>query len=428
MTQKDKPGEKNRIAFAQSQAPGAQAGAGTGSVLVVPGAAAMITQPLPSAATSGQAESSLPVRLNIEGVTSIKVAGDKKPNAAKHKTSVALQQGSQTGGLNPAPAAMFQAVDYSKHTDDQLHQATVAALATYTQRRGDADAYAYDVLIPALNEIIVRYKQPGRATPYRLTNCPTVQAYFDSIGLNYATVRTWKLRSQKRLLQAAADAGTKPVPKRRPDPIPRLNKAARRALIDGNHKAVELVVALEAGRDVKKEIAEFKSIMNAKRLDDILQVDEEEPDYKGILAKVLRTVKEMKSVLPAQFVETVGELTKGAKPGAAMAPAPSRAVGNVRPAGRADKGPVHKVTKPAKASSAPQARRLKQPSLTPGKKYTVRAAASGGYGIYEVGSPVIIQNYSTSDAAWAAIEALETAPPSVQEGEPTTEDTGVLHE
>src|SRR5207253_5470141 len=60
------------------------------------------------------------------------------------------------------------------------------------------------------------YKQQGRAKPYRLNGCPTVEAYFESLSLNYSTVRSWKSRAQQRLLQAAADAGTKPEPK---DPI-----------------------------------------------------------------------------------------------------------------------------------------------------------------------------------------------------------------
>jgi hypothetical protein len=65
------------------------------------------------------------------------------------------------------------------------------------------------------------------------------------------------------------------------DPIPHLNNAARRALIEGNHKAVEIVTALEAGRDAQQEIAAFKAVMNAKRLDDILTAAEGEAAVKA---------------------------------------------------------------------------------------------------------------------------------------------------
>ena len=42
--------------------------------------------------------------------------------------------------------------------------------------------------------------------------------------------------------------------------------------------------------------------MNAKRLDDILQAHEQEPDYKGILQGVLRLVEgEQSSPLPSGF-------------------------------------------------------------------------------------------------------------------------------
>jgi len=226
----------------------------------------------------------------------------------KRKSSVAAQQKSNKQGLVPASAA---SVDYAKHTDEELHNATVAALADYKQKRDDADKYAYDVLIPALNQIIHRYKQQGRATPYRLNDCPTVEEYFESLGLNYSTVRSWKSRAQQRLLQVATDAGTKPAPVPDPDPVPHFNKAARKALIEGNHKAVEIVAAVEAGRDAKKEIADFKAVMNAQRLDDILQAHEQEPDYKGILQGVLHLVKENEASLPADFVMAVKEIAGG---------------------------------------------------------------------------------------------------------------------
>jgi hypothetical protein len=197
-----------------------------------------------------------------------------RPKTAKQRASVAPQQ--QSDGLVLAPAGMFPTVDYSNHTDDELHNATVAALAAYDEKRKQADDYGYDVLIPALNQIIERYKQPGRATAYRLNDCPTVGGYFQSIGLNYNTVRSWKSRAQQRLLQAAIDAGTKPLPKQEQDrdPVPQLNKAARKALIEGNHRAVEIVAALEAGQDGKKEITNFKAVMDAERLDDIMQAHE----------------------------------------------------------------------------------------------------------------------------------------------------------
>jgi alkylated DNA repair dioxygenase AlkB len=169
-------------------------------------------------------------------VTFREFAAAAPPEGGKRRPSVAVQQKSKRDGLLPAPAGMFANVDYSMHTDEELHKATVAALATYRQKREEADNYAYDVLVPALNLIIQRYKQQGRATPYRLNGCPTVEEYFESIGLNYSTVRSWKSRAQQRLLQAATDAGTKPAPVRDPDAIPQFNTAARKALVDWSRK------------------------------------------------------------------------------------------------------------------------------------------------------------------------------------------------
>ena len=70
--------------------------------------------------------------------------------------SVAAQQKSSVDGLAVAPAGMFASVDYAKHTDEELHNATVSALAAYAQKREEAETHAYDILIPALNQIIQR--------------------------------------------------------------------------------------------------------------------------------------------------------------------------------------------------------------------------------------------------------------------------------
>jgi Phage integrase, N-terminal SAM-like domain len=54
----------------------------------------------------------------------------------KRKASVAVQQKSKKDGLVPAPAGLFASVDYATHTDEELHNAMVTALAAYKQ---DAD-------------------------------------------------------------------------------------------------------------------------------------------------------------------------------------------------------------------------------------------------------------------------------------------------
>ena len=328
-------------------------------------------------------------------------------NKKARMASVAAQQKSSVDSLVVAPAGVFASVDYSGHTDEELHNATVSALAAYMQKREEADAYAYDVLVPALNQIIQRYKQQGRATLYRLNGCPTVEEYFESIGLNYSTVRSWKSRSKQRLLQAATDAGTKPASGNTSDrdPVPHLNKSARKALIEGNHRAVEIVAALEAARDAKQEIAEFKAVMNAKRLDDIMQAHEQEPDYKGILSKVVQTVADMDASLPAAFVKAVRDLTKPCKFKIALATISNRqSNGNGTP-------------KPLQIAPTPQ----KPPEwlpLEPGKKYTVRPHPQGGSGIYEVGgSTVCWQKHPRQDEAWNAIEAVKSiASPALGDG------------
>jgi hypothetical protein len=377
-------------------------GAAAGNAPVMAGAEAATTQSQSIAANSNQPAKHHRARSN---------GGARKP-------SVALQQKSKDDGLLPAPAGMFATVDYAAHSDDELHNATVAALAAYKEKREEADNYAYDVLIPALNQIIHRYKQQGRAAQYRLNGCPTVEEYFGSIGLNYSTVRSWKSRAQQRLLQAATDAGTKPAPGNTSDrdPVPHLNKAERKTLIEASHRAVEMVAAVEAGRDAKQEIAAFKVVMNAKRLDDIMQTHEQEPDYKGILMKVVQTVADMNATLPAAFVKSVRDLAKPCKFKITVTPGPThKNNGN----SGADAGNGAMTRKRMQIAPIPQKPPEWSP-LEPGKKYTVRPHPQGGSGVYEVGgSTVCWQKHPSQDEAWDAIEAVN----SVSTSAPQPSDT-----
>lgn len=232
--------------------------------------------------------------------------------------------------------------------------------------------------------------------------------------------RLWEsLRTMERRIAAYRNDPTAPTPKRNTDSVPHLNKAAQKVLIEGNHKAVEIVAALEAGRDANKEISEFKAVMNATRLDDIMQAHEQEPDYKGILSKVLQIVANMESKLPAEFVKTIGEVTKACKPKLAAAPVLTvKTNGTVSAKSPTSKRATSTVAKPAQLAPVPQKPPAQSP-LKPGKRYTVRPHPQGGYGIFEPASPVCLQKHSTMDAAWAAIDAVKAVPPSAaQAGNP----------
>jgi len=90
-----------------------------------------------------------------------------------------------------------------------------------------------------------------------------------------------ELAGKKLCTECKKAGGHLPSCSRHPQPIPHLNNSARRALIDGNHRAVEIVTSLEAGRDPKEEVAAFKAVMNAKRLNDILDAAESEAAAKA---------------------------------------------------------------------------------------------------------------------------------------------------
>jgi hypothetical protein len=221
--------------------------------------------------------------------------------------------------------------------------------------------------------------------------------------------RLWEsLRTMERRIAAYRRDPTAPTPNPDPDPVPHLNRAERKALVEGNHFAVEIVAALEAGRDAKDEIAEFKAVMNAKRLDDILQAHEQEPDYKGILSKVLQTVADIEASLPAAFVKAVRKLTKPCKFKITAAPVASQKNNS--------KAAVHggsSVTRttPLQIAPIPQNPPEWMP-LEPGKKYTARPHPQGGWGIYEVDSTWCWQKHPGQDDAWDAIEAVKAVSPS----------------
>lgn len=113
-------------------------------------------------------------------------------NAIMKKSSVAAQQKVGTK------------VDYAKLTNAELHQETQAARNTLFGKCVDTQKYAAEVLVPACEAIIARYKMQGVAPKGRPNGKPTVEAYFKSIDLNYNTVRSWihRKRLQTEMFQS----------------------------------------------------------------------------------------------------------------------------------------------------------------------------------------------------------------------------------
>jgi hypothetical protein len=214
----------------------------------------------------------------------------------------------------PITAPAFQLVaDFvsaftnKKKTIDDLTNKFVAKVGEAKQAQDDILphlAYMQSLLSKkgTNHHLVVAARKQGKKIPWWTDY---YEAYKDKL---------WgSLRTMERRIAAYRNDPTEPKQKRDSDQIPHLNKAAQQTLIEGNHKAVEIVAALEAGRDAKREIAEFKAVMNATRLDDIMQAHEQEPDHKSILAKLVQTVADMKASLPAPFVKAVRELTKRCK-------------------------------------------------------------------------------------------------------------------
>jgi hypothetical protein len=230
--------------------------------------------------------------------------------------------------------------------------------------------------------------------------------------------RLWEsLRTMERRIAAYRNDPTSPITKADRDPVPHFNRAERKALIEGNHCAVEIVAALEGGRDAKQEIAEFKAVMDSERLDDIMQAHEQEPDYKSILTKMVKTVADMKASLPAAFVTAVRDLTKPCNFKIALAPVSTQKTNG--------SGTKVAAKKPLQVAPIPPKPPEWRP-LEPGKKYTVRPHPQGGSGIYEVGSAICWQKHTSQDKSWDAIEAVNSVSVSAPQ-QPSSPASEVAH-
>lgn len=241
---------------------------------------------------------------SAEGTTTQK----QRAISAATKTSVSLKQKSQ-----PQTVILTR---FAGLTEDQLHRQMVAARDELFNRCVGVESYTKYELLPLCEEIIARYKQPGRKC--RLNGKPTVEDYFKSINLNYNTVRVWihRKKLQTAMFQPTGGSGGDGG-----DKTPKLSAASRRALIAGNHRAVEAIAAIEAGHDGKKEIAAFKKVMDAKRLDDILAMHEIEPDYKALLADLLDVLEKNGQRLPAAVLDAKRKAEAALTPKAKAAPA-----------------------------------------------------------------------------------------------------------
>jgi hypothetical protein len=202
-------------------------------------------------------------------------------------------------------ADLMSAYDNKKKTIDNL-------ASKFVDRAGEAKK-AQDDILPHLADMQSLLSKKG--TNHHLVIAARKQGHKIPWWTEYYESykdKLWEsLRTMERRIAAYRRDPTAPAPNPDLDPVPHFNKAARKALIEGNHCAVKVVAALEAGRDAKEEIADFKAVMNAKRLDDILQAHGQEPDYKGILQGVLHLVKENEASLPADFVMAVREIAGG---------------------------------------------------------------------------------------------------------------------
>jgi DNA polymerase-3 subunit beta len=79
-------------------------------------------------------------------------------------------------------------VNYPALNDDQMHEEWQVVLDGLDRRLSDTEDYVVDVVLPAHQDILRRFKRPGKAGKYR--GYPTVEEYYASFGRKYNTVRS----------------------------------------------------------------------------------------------------------------------------------------------------------------------------------------------------------------------------------------------
>jgi hypothetical protein len=118
----------------------------------------------------------------------------------------------------------------------------------------EAEAFIIDVLLPYCEEVIERYRQPG-ASKNRIDGKPTVEDYFNSIDLNYNTVRSWIHR--RKLQTAMFEQPNKKLTGSKAEKEPHLTQLEAK-LLGTASAAHEVVKALKHGGNVDAAITEFE--------------------------------------------------------------------------------------------------------------------------------------------------------------------------
>jgi hypothetical protein len=228
--------------------------------------------------------------------------------SAATKTSVSLKQKSQ-----PQTTTVPR---FAGLNEGQLHRQMVAARDELFNRCVGVESYTKDELLPLCEEVISRYKQQGRK--YRLNSMPTVEAYFKGIDLNYNTVRVWIHRRKLQTAMFQLTDGKKKDDGTKPEKL-HLNKAETDTLIETGHLLGEIVMENNAGRPIEPLLAKADKLIDAKRLDDILETARTLPDYRRHLERLLSVIESFNGTLPAKVTDAAKDIRKDITPKQAAA-------------------------------------------------------------------------------------------------------------
>ena len=166
---------------------------------------------------------------------------------------------------------LFEGSLFPAATNEQLHAHMLAARNGLLLRCADTHNYVTQVVVPACEAIILRFKMPGVAAKHRPNGQPTVEAYFKSIDLKYTTVRSWFHRKK---------AYTELFDPAKPKPLTQLEATS-----------LELVKVIREGGNVDEATT---AVEDVRALQDFCP-DLDRPTEKELPSLALRLVCEIES-------------------------------------------------------------------------------------------------------------------------------------
>lgn len=215
----------------------------------------------------------------------------------------------------------FSTVKELKAAFDNHDRAIKDALPVYAEAQAAANLIAEDKIIPYLSymqsllskkgenhKLVIRARKQGIKMPWWTEYYAT---FGDCLWQSLGTI-------QRRIKEYRKDP-TEPPEETEQEKTPKLNKAETDTLIATGHLLGEIVMENKAGRPIEPLLAKADKLIDAKRLDDILETARTLPDYRRHLERLLSVIESFNGTLPPKVTDAAKDIRKDITPKQAAA-------------------------------------------------------------------------------------------------------------